>query len=141
MELAVALSLLSVGSLIVCALLLPVVVVRLPEDYFARPTREAPWSEWGWLRKLIAVVRCTIGGLFVIAGIVLLVLPGQGLLMILVGVLLAEFPGKFRLERAIARRTAIRASLDAIRRWFGAPPLLHWPGGPRRPPRSEPEAS
>lgn len=140
MELAVALSLVSVGSLVVCALFLPFVVVRLPEDYFARPAREARWSEWGWLRKLIAIVRCTIGGLFVVAGIVLLVLPGQGLLMILVGVLVAEFPGKFRLERALARRKAIRASLDGIRGWFGAAPLLHWETEHGRPPRSEPEA-
>lgn len=126
MELAFALSVLSLASLVVCALLLPFVVVRLPVDYFARPAREARWSEWGWLRKLISIVRCAVGGLFVVAGIVLLVLPGQGLLMILVGVLVAEFPGKFRLERGLARRKAIRSSLDGIRRLFGSPPLHHW---------------
>ena len=38
-----------------------------------------------------------------LVGVAMLALPGQGLLTMLVGIMLMNFPGKFRLEQALIR--------------------------------------
>jgi len=68
--------------------------------------------------------RNLIGLVFVLAGVVLLVLPGQGLLMIIIGLLLVDFPGKRAIERKIARRPKILKLLNGIRSRRGRPPLV-----------------
>ena len=128
MTLALVLSAVSIASVVVCLVMLPWIVVRLPEDYFAHERRDPPWSERSVRRRVVSVVRTLVGAVFVCVGIVLLFLPGQGLLMILVGLLVAEFPGKYAVERQLARRPAIRRSIDAIRRRAGRPPLRHAAG-------------
>ena len=125
MEILYVLSIISAVSLVVCLGLLPWLVVRLPEDYFARVRRDPEWVDRSLARKLLSIVRCLVGLTFVFVGAILVLLPGQGLLTILVGVLVAEFPGKFRLERNLARRPGVRAALDRIRAAFGRPPLRH----------------
>src|SRR5262245_38829534 len=84
---------LSVGSLVLTAALLPVVVLRLPADYFVREHRlghgKRGWLDWVW-----HLGKNVLGGVFVLAGIVMLFTPGQGLLTILIGLLLLDFPGK-----------------------------------------------
>jgi hypothetical protein len=53
----------------------------------------------------------------------MLVLPGQGILTILIGISLLEFPGKRRLELAIVKRSSIRRAIDRIRQRSGTEPL------------------
>jgi hypothetical protein len=124
-EILYVLSIVSAVSLVLCLGLLPWLVVRLPEDYFARERRDPLWADRSLARKLLSIFRCLIGLAFVIIGALLVLLPGQGLLTILVGVLVAEFPGKFRLERNLARRPGVRSALDRIRAAFDHPPLRH----------------
>ena len=125
MEIALALTIVSIASIGIALLVLPWVVVRLPDDYFARPRRDLPFFERNLAWQLVAGGRTLVGLGLVGVGIALLVLPGQGLLMILVGLLVAEFPGKYAAERQLARRPAIRRSIDAIRRRAGRPPMVH----------------
>jgi hypothetical protein len=65
-----------------------------------------------------------LGILLVLAGIMMLVLPGQGILAMLIGIGLMDFPGKFRLERWFARQPAVFKSLNWIRTRAGHAPLL-----------------
>jgi Putative transmembrane protein (PGPGW) len=113
---------LGVVSLVLTVLLLPLVVVRLPADYFVvrGPERRARrgFGGWAWL-----VFKNLLGAVFVLAGLAMLVLPGQGLLTILIGLMLLNFPGKQALERRIVLRPAIRGFLDRMRHKRGAPPL------------------
>jgi hypothetical protein len=51
-------------------------------------------------------------------------IPGQGLLTVLIGLMLLDFPGRRRLEKALARRRSILAAMNRIRARFGHPPLL-----------------
>ena len=55
---------------------------------------------------------------------VMLALPGQGLLTILVGLALLEFPGRRSLELRIARIPALRRGMNWLRARGGASPLL-----------------
>ena len=64
-----------------------------------------------------------LGLLLMVMGVAMLVLPGQGILSILIGLSLMNFPGKYRLERYIAGRRPIRKSLNWIRARAGVEPL------------------
>ena len=113
---------LSLASLVVTALLLPVFVLRLPPDYFLASRQELAgrrgplqWAAW--------CAKNALGIVFVLAGIAMLVLPGQGLLTILIGLLLVDFPHKRALERRLARRPTILDLLNRLRARHGKAPL------------------
>jgi hypothetical protein len=110
-----------IGSLIA----VPWLIVRIPADYFMRqrhyvdrwlPRRPA-------LRIVFLGIKNCFGGLLVLAGIVMLIAPGQGLLTILVGLLFLDFPGKFALERRVVLLPPIHQTINWIRAKTGQPPL------------------
>lgn len=120
---------LGIGSLVLTVILVPVVVVRLPADYFVASGKAAHHhrTPLGWCAR---IGKNLLGGVFVLAGIAMLVLPGQGLLTILIGLLLVEFPGKRRLELSVVRRPAIRRFLDRMRQRHGHAPFVVPPAKP-----------
>ena len=108
-------------------LLAPWVAMRIPRDYFARPKQRARSRlrrERPALWVLLLVVKNAVGGLLVLAGIAMLVLPGQGLLTILIGIAVMSFPGKYCLERWIISRGPTLRLINALRRRYGRPPLV-----------------
>lgn len=113
----------SIGSLVLVAALLPVVVGNLAPDHFLHTRRELT-ARGGLYHWALRVLKNGFGALCLAAGFLMLFLPGQGLLTILVGLLLVEFPGKRALERRVVRRPAIRGFLDKVRARRGKPPLL-----------------
>jgi len=110
-----------VGSL----LAMPIIVGRIPADYFAHARR--PDSLWSRQRPLvriaIVIIKNALGVLLMLAGLAMLFAPGQGLLTLLVGFLLIDFPGKYRFEQSLLRRKRIMRLLNWIRRRRGTPPL------------------
>ena len=110
-----------VGTLIV----VPWLVVRIPEDYFALGKRRLiPWSgRHPVIRWLLLIVKNIAGGILVVMGIAMLVLPGQGLLTVLIGMILMNFPGKYRFERWLVQRRPVLRSVNWLRRYYGRPPL------------------
>ena len=116
------LGLVSLVMFIVTLAALPPVVALLPEDYFLRNRRQAldiSLASWIWL-----VGKNVVGALFVAAGLAMLLLPGQGVLTILVGLMLMNFPGKRRMERWLVSRPRVLTSLNWLRQKFDRPPLL-----------------
>ena len=113
---------LSLGSLVLTALLLPMFVLRLPADYFLVSRQELAGRR-GALQWFLRAAKNVLGVVFVLAGIVMIVLPGQGLLTIFIGLLLADFPGKRALERRLVRRPAILGFLNRLRQRHGKAPL------------------
>ncbi len=111
-----------VGTLIA----IPLLVARIPEDYFVRRRRHrlSWWERHPALRVVGVISKNAFGSLFIVAGIAMLVLPGQGIITIVVGLLLIDFPGKFRLERWLARRRPLMRGINWIRSRSGRPPLL-----------------
>ena len=98
-------------------------LVRLPADYFARTLAERQEycrEHWAWF-----VARNVLGLLILIAGIVMLFMPGQGLLAILVGVLLVDFPGKRAVVRKIIERRGVMSAANRLRARFGRPAFEH----------------
>ena len=99
----------------------PVVVTRLPHDYFSRPQRAVLRNSTGeYLASLLVIVcKNIIGLVLVILGLIMLVTPGQGLLTLLVGLLLMNFPGKYWLERWLVLRPGVLRALNWLRRRRG----------------------
>ena len=66
-----------------------------------------------------------IGWCLVALGIVLSLpgVPGQGILTILMGVVLVDFPGKYGVERWIVSRRFVKGAVNKLRVKLGRPPL------------------
>ena len=107
-------------------LVVPLLLVKIPEDYFTTPAGEDVEEMRGgnlalWLAFRIG--KNLIGVLLVLMGVILLVLPGQGLLTILLGVTLLDLPGKRDLEVALLRRPSVHRAVNWLRRKSDRPPL------------------
>ena len=110
-----------VGTLIA----IPVILMRLPADYFdIRKPR--PWMEnhHPILRLLGHIVKNVVGAIFLFAGFLMLFLPGQGVLTMLIGLSLIEFPGKRRVEAKIVGQSTVLSTINAMRAKFDKPPLI-----------------
>ena len=116
---------LSLGSVVMVILAVPWVVSRLPRDYFSRDHRES-WSELGdepWYALVLGLLKNLLGAALVILGVVLLFTPGQGLITLLAGLLLMNFPGKYRLERALVARPKVFNALNWLRKRHDVEPF------------------
>ncbi len=63
------------------------------------------------------------GVFFLLMGIIMLITPGQGLLTILIGLLLMDFPGKRRFEIWLIRIPSIHRAINWIRKKGDKAPL------------------
>ena len=102
---------------------IPWLLLRMPADYFTESY--LPHAHRGPLAWFFWVIRNVIAVVLLVAGILMLVLPGQGLLTILIALMASTFPGKYRLERAIMRRPGVFRAANWIRRKYHRTPLKH----------------
>jgi hypothetical protein len=118
-------TLLSLGTLVAVLIAVPWVVARLPADYFANPRRE-PWRGVGGAPLAaiaLGLAKNVLGLCLVLLGVLLLFTPGQGLLTLLAGLLLMNFPGKYRFERWLVNNTGVLKPLNWLRRRRGQEPF------------------
>jgi hypothetical protein len=110
-----------VGSL----LCVPWLVIHIPTDYFIRPRHYVDrWrSRHPLVRAALLAMKNLCGVLLVLAGVAMLVLPGQGILTILIGLMFLDFPGKFALEERLARQPPVIRAINWIRAKAKCPPL------------------
>lgn len=100
-------------------------LVRLPKDYFTQE-QHLPlesWREMPAVRYSLLVVKNFFGVVIIVAGLVMLLVPGQGLLTITMGLILTDFPGKFRLQRWIVTKPSVWRSINWLRRRAKREPL------------------
>ncbi|MDO9516370.1 MAG: PGPGW domain-containing protein, partial [Syntrophales bacterium] len=69
------------------------------------------------------IVKNLAGVVFVVAGIVMLFMPGQGILTILIGVMLMNFPGKRLLELRTISQPSVLGAINWVRARSQRPPL------------------
>lgn len=106
---------------------IPWFVSRLPADYFVKPPPEHT------LAKKIA--RNVLGFALIAAGVAMLVLPGQGILTILIGLSIVDLKAKHSIMRRILRQPSIQNAMQKIRTSAGRPPLIIPTEGPTEGPR------
>jgi hypothetical protein len=116
---------LSVLSFIGTLIALPLVIARLPADYFRRDHRHARRRQEQpiVLRLSGILLKNLLGLVLILAGVAMLLLPGQGVLTILIGLMLMDFPGKRKLERRIIQQPAIFRAINWMRFKAHQPPL------------------
>jgi hypothetical protein len=118
-----ALSLGFTALLVVASLIgLPWFVARLPADYFCRAASQRP-KRRGPLQVAARVGKNIIGAALIVLGVLMLLLPGQGVVTILLALTLLDFPGKKRVERWLLRREPLRRGLNWLRKRAHKPPF------------------
>lgn len=110
---------------IISLLSLPILACLIPADYFNYRKRQS--NAWQWRRPifriLLLVGKNLLGLILLVAGFMMLVMPGQGLLTIAMGMLLLDYPGKYQLEKKLIGRPVILRSINWLRRKRYYPPL------------------
>jgi Zn-dependent protease len=126
-QLLLVASAMSLGAVILALVGVPWVVTRLPADYFSE-TRRHTWrssDDEPLFAVVIGLLKNVVGAVLVVLGLVMLVTPGQGLLTLLAGLLLMNFPGKYRLERWLVMRPGVLRALNWLRDRQGHAPFDH----------------
>jgi hypothetical protein len=105
--------------------LLPVMAIHIPADYFARERAPRLLFEQRHpaLRMTLLAAKNLVGLALTITGVIMLVTPGPGIICLIVGISLMDIPGKRALERKIISLPAVFDSLNRLRARYGRPPL------------------
>lgn len=101
------------------------VIKMIPVDYFDSSKRElSPFKTSNpiiWL--LLFITKNVMGYLLIIGGILMLVLPGQGLLTILLGLIFSDYPGKYKLEKKLITIKPIYRYINWVRKKSDIEPI------------------
>ncbi len=103
------------------------ILVKLPPTFFLDHHRrdwwrdKSPWLRWLGigLKNLLGIALVVLGAFLSLPGV-----PGQGILTILIGVILLDFPGKRRLERKLIGRPKVLRAINRLRARYKKPPLV-----------------
>lgn len=114
---ALGLGIFSVLAVVASLLLVPRYLARLPSDFLTEH-RHAPQAS-----PVLRVARNLLGVVLMLLGVLMLILPGQGLLTLLAGVLLLDIPGKHALLQRVLGRPKILGAVNKLRARHHAAPL------------------
>lgn len=103
------------------------VLIRLPPTYFLASHARDFWADrhramrWGGLllKNVFGLVLVLLGVVMSLPGV-----PGQGVLTILLGLMLMDFPGKRGLEYKLVSRPKVLQAINGLRAKFDRPPLI-----------------
>lgn len=111
----------SIVSLIISILIIPVLLIKMPCDYFMIKHIDYVKNRVRHpiLRFIIHLIKNSLGTIFLLSGIVLLFIPGQGILTILIGVSLLDLPFKRKIEYKIISKPVVLNFVNRIRRRAG----------------------
>ena len=97
----------------------------IPHNYFVDKKRVSLIKMKNPLMWLpIIIIKNSIGLVLILCGILMLILPGQGVLTIITGLIFLDYPGKFRFERSLVRNKLILNSMNWIIRKLDKPDLI-----------------
>lgn len=98
----------------------PWLLAKFPTDYFSNPTLSTPKSA---AQVLISVVRTVIGLIFALLGLLMIITPGPGLVVLIAGVALCDFPGKHLLLSRLVSQPSVLTTLNWLRAKAKKPPF------------------
>ena len=119
------LGLISFFFFVASLLFVPWIISRLEVDYFLQlPKHNKRKDEHPLVFILLRLLRYLLGGILFAAGILMLFLPGQGLLTILFGLSLLDFPGKQKAIDWLLKKEFLQTALNWIRKKENKQPFL-----------------
>jgi hypothetical protein len=126
-DLLLLLGSLSIFILIISVFMMVLIISFLPEDYFKSENRNlissVQNSRYPLLKLLVLITKNFFGILLLLSGILMLVLPGQGILTIITGLVFMDYPGKYKFERKLLRQKGVINSINWIRSRLSKPSL------------------
>ena len=118
---------LSIFILIISVFMMVLIISFLPEDYFKSENRNlissVQNSRYPLIKLLVLITKNFFGILLLLSGILMLVLPGQGILTIITGLVFIDYPGKYKFERKLLKQKGVINSINWIRSRLSKPPL------------------
>jgi len=97
-------------------------VALIPTNYFIKKKVKSKRS-YSFIWFLSIIVKNLIGYTLILGGILMLVLPGQGLFTILMGLILSNYPGKYSIERKFISMPSVLKTVNWLRKKSDKPPL------------------
>lgn len=115
----------SLATVVVSALLVPLLIRHMPHDYFLEHSAGSSWMkrQHPVFRVILLLFKNLLGAVLVMGGLIMFVTPGQGILTLVIGILLLNFPGKRRFEVWLVKRKPVHRAIDWMRRRAGRRPL------------------
>lgn len=115
----------SLIAFILTLIFIPILIVRIPSNYFQNemPPESEKWNIPNSLRIVFLVLKNILGSILFLGGFIMLFTPGQGILSMLIGLSLTNFPGKRKLERKIVSNARVFHSINWIRKKSGTSPI------------------
>ena len=115
----------SLAILIAGVVVIPALVVRIPPDYFMHEKRELPaWvNRRPFIKFLVVAGKNILGGVLILASIAGFLLPGLGVVTLVIGLFLVDFPGKYRFMKWLIGRRFIHGPVNRLRKRRGGEPI------------------
>jgi len=89
---------------------------KIPHDYFVRKEKFSRLKERSiFLWLIYKLLKNLIGYILIFFGVLALILPGQGVIMILIGLVMSDYPGKLKLEKKIISINGVRKGINWLR--------------------------
>ncbi len=98
-------------------------VALIPTDYFVKKNISKSKKSYSLLWLMSLIVKNIIGYTLILGGILMLVLPGQGLFTILMGLILSNYPGKYTIEKKFISIPSILKTINWLRKKSNKPRL------------------
>ena len=98
-------------------------VALIPSDYFIQKNNSKFRSNYPIFWLVSIIIKNLIGYTLIIGGILMLVLPGQGLFTIFIGLMLSNYPGKFYIERKFIAIPSVLKTINWLRKKSKTPPI------------------
>ena len=99
-------------------------VALIPSDYFVSKKDTKFKSEYHFIWLISMIIKNIIGYVLIIGGILMLLLPGQGLFTIFIGLMMSNYPGKYYNEKKIIPIASILKTINWLRKQSDKEPII-----------------
>ena len=99
-------------------------VALIPIDYFVYKKNSKFKTKYPFTWLISMIIKNIIGYLLIVGGIFMLVLPGQGLFTIFIGLMMSNYPGKYYIEKKIIAIPSILKTINWLRKQSNKEPII-----------------
>ncbi len=107
---------------VVSLALMPYLLGLIDENYFVGLGKHQLKVK-NFTHLLIVIIKSLLGFILLVVGVIMLITPGQGLISILLGLFLVEFPNKYKWELKLIHHNPTFKMLNWLRAKANKPPF------------------
>ena len=118
-DLIIVLTIVTGITIVTSIVIIPYIILNLTPDYFLYKRQPMFKYKHRFIRYFVLIIKNVFGYILFLLGIIMLFIPGQGLLSIALGILLINFPGKKKVEKKMFSNKKVNKIINIIRNKFG----------------------